>query len=80
MYVVAIKDTRAWLGDSPMELCMIGFWNLIVVWLKVSKFGLFWICTKLESVLVAHTVALFPSMGPARWDGSSREYDSLHGE
>jgi hypothetical protein len=37
MYVVAIKDTRAWLGDSLMELCMIGFWNLIVVWLKVGE-------------------------------------------
>ena len=36
MYVVAIKDTRAWQGDTPFELSMIGFWNLIVVWLKVS--------------------------------------------
>ena len=39
MYVVAIKDSSragAWLGDSPFELSMIGFWNLIVVWLKVS--------------------------------------------
>lgn len=36
MYVVAIKDTAAWYGDSPLELCMIGFWNLIIVWLKVS--------------------------------------------
>lgn len=36
MYVVAIKDSSAWLGDTPLELCMIGFWNLIIVWLKVG--------------------------------------------
>lgn len=36
MYVVAIKDSGAWQGDTPAELCMIGFWNLIVVWLKVG--------------------------------------------
>lgn len=36
MYVVAIKDNKAFFGDTPMELSMIGFWNLIVVWLKVS--------------------------------------------
>lgn len=35
MYVVAIKDTKAWIGNSAAEICMIGFWNLIVVWLKV---------------------------------------------
>lgn len=36
MYVVAIKDTGAWDGDSPAELSMIGLWNLTVVWLKVG--------------------------------------------
>lgn len=39
MYVVAIKDSSregAWMGDTPFQLSMIGFWNLIVVWLKVS--------------------------------------------
>ncbi|KAJ3511368.1 hypothetical protein NLJ89_g4139 [Agrocybe chaxingu] len=35
MYVVAIKDRKAWLGDSPAEIAMIGFWNLIIVWLKL---------------------------------------------
>ncbi|KAG9310440.1 MBOAT, membrane-bound O-acyltransferase family-domain-containing protein [Chiua virens] len=35
MYVVAIKDTKAWQGDTPLELSMIGFWNLMVVWLKL---------------------------------------------
>lgn len=38
IYVVAIKDAKAWAGDSPFELAMIGFWNLIVMWLKVSPF------------------------------------------
>lgn len=51
MYVVAIKGswaTRtdsvgktarmpAWTGDTPFELAMISFWNLIIVWLKVSS-------------------------------------------
>lgn len=36
LYVVAIKDSGAWHGNTPAELSMIGFWNLIVVWLKVS--------------------------------------------
>ncbi|KZV96527.1 glycerol uptake protein 1 [Exidia glandulosa HHB12029] len=35
MYVVAIKDARAWAADTPVQLCMLGFWNLIVVWLKL---------------------------------------------
>lgn len=35
MYVVAIKDRKAWQGDSPAEIAMIGFWNLIIVWLKL---------------------------------------------
>lgn len=37
MYMVAIKDTQAWQGDSAAELGMIGFWNLVIVWLKVCK-------------------------------------------
>jgi D-alanyl-lipoteichoic acid acyltransferase DltB (MBOAT superfamily) len=35
MYVVAIKDTRAWQGLSPLQLSLVGFWNLVVVWMKV---------------------------------------------
>ncbi|KAI0833813.1 MBOAT-domain-containing protein [Trametes gibbosa] len=35
MYVGAIKDTKAWAGYSAAELCMVGLWNLIVVWLKL---------------------------------------------
>ena len=38
MYVVAIKDRKALTGFSPAELCMVGFWNLIIVWLKVRSF------------------------------------------
>lgn len=36
IWVVAIKDTGAWAGCSPAQLSMIGFWNLAIVWLKVS--------------------------------------------
>ncbi|KAJ6567497.1 MBOAT, membrane-bound O-acyltransferase family-domain-containing protein [Mycena sp. CBHHK59/15] len=35
MYVVAMKDTKAWIGDSPAQIGMIGFWNLVIVWLKL---------------------------------------------
>jgi protein-cysteine N-palmitoyltransferase HHAT len=41
MYIVAIKDTKAWVGDSPGEIGMIGFWSLMIVWLKVSSLYLF---------------------------------------
>jgi protein-cysteine N-palmitoyltransferase HHAT len=37
MYVVAIKDKKAWVGYSPAEISMVGFWNLMIVWLKVGK-------------------------------------------
>jgi D-alanyl-lipoteichoic acid acyltransferase DltB (MBOAT superfamily) len=36
MYVVAIKDSRAWAGNTPFELAAIGWWNLIIIWLKVG--------------------------------------------
>ncbi|KAH0585624.1 hypothetical protein H2248_008848 [Termitomyces sp. 'cryptogamus'] len=35
MYVVAIKDTSAWDSATPAQISMIGFWNLIIVWLKL---------------------------------------------
>ncbi|KAJ7266595.1 MBOAT, membrane-bound O-acyltransferase family-domain-containing protein [Mycena rebaudengoi] len=35
MYVVAMKDTKAWRGASPAEIGLIGFWNLMIVWLKL---------------------------------------------
>jgi D-alanyl-lipoteichoic acid acyltransferase DltB (MBOAT superfamily) len=37
MHVVAIKDARAWSGMTPAQLSMLGFWNLIFVWLKVRR-------------------------------------------
>ncbi len=37
IYVVAIKDRKAWIGDSPFELSMIALWNLVIVWLKVRS-------------------------------------------
>ncbi|EPS93672.1 hypothetical protein FOMPIDRAFT_1033595 [Fomitopsis schrenkii] len=35
IYVVAIKDAKAWAGDTAAQLSMIGLWNLIIVWLKL---------------------------------------------
>lgn len=35
MYVNAIKNAHAWADNTPMELSMIGFWNLMFVWLKL---------------------------------------------
>ncbi|BGP26954.1 glycerol:H+ symporter Gup1 [Rhodotorula toruloides] len=37
MYVVALKDSGKgwWNGMTPAEVSMVGFWNLIVVWLKL---------------------------------------------
>ena len=36
MYVVAISKTRAWEGSSPFQLSMISFFNLQIIWLKVT--------------------------------------------
>ncbi|WFC95807.1 glycerol transporter [Malassezia brasiliensis] len=35
MYINAIKNAHAWANHTPMELSMIGFWNLMFVWLKL---------------------------------------------
>ncbi|WFD36705.1 glycerol transporter [Malassezia cuniculi] len=35
IHVNAIKNAHAWRGDTPLELCMIGFWSLVFVWLKL---------------------------------------------
>jgi hypothetical protein len=35
MHIVAIKNAHTWSGMSPAQHSMIGFWNLIFVWLKV---------------------------------------------
>jgi protein-cysteine N-palmitoyltransferase HHAT len=34
-HVVAIKESKAWASAGPAELALIGFWNLIAVWLKL---------------------------------------------
>ena len=36
MYVVAMSKTRAWEGSSPFQLSMISYFNLQIIWLKVS--------------------------------------------
>ncbi|TPX57862.1 hypothetical protein PhCBS80983_g03538 [Powellomyces hirtus] len=35
IYVVAIKDTRAWTGYSPFQMSMVGYFNLKLIWLKL---------------------------------------------
>lgn len=35
MYVVAIKDSRVWASYTANQLFQLGFWNLIVIWLKL---------------------------------------------
>lgn len=73
MYVVAIKDAAAWAGDSAAELSMIGFWNLVVVWLKVRNLAsptYMLIATKAPDPL-----AILPTMGTRRRHGPTREHD-----
>lgn len=35
MYVVVIKDNRVWASFTVNQLFQLGFWNLIVIWLKL---------------------------------------------
>ncbi|ORZ00156.1 MBOAT, membrane-bound O-acyltransferase family-domain-containing protein [Syncephalastrum racemosum] len=35
LYVVAISKTKAWEGDTPLELSMIGYFNLVIIWMKL---------------------------------------------
>ncbi|KAI9246875.1 MBOAT, membrane-bound O-acyltransferase family-domain-containing protein [Phascolomyces articulosus] len=35
LYVVAISKTKAWDGDTPLELSMIGYFNLVIIWMKL---------------------------------------------
>lgn len=83
MYVVAIKDTKSWLGDSPLDLSMIGFWNLMVVWLKVclddSTYMIF-NCLHAWKCQAPSTVAIFPNVGAAGRHRSARKHGPLHGE
>jgi hypothetical protein len=69
MYVVAIKDTKAWEGDSPADLSMIGFWNLVIVWHKVSPPYSMRETTLIEPAITA--VEIFQIMGFAGWNRST---------
>ncbi|KAG2220029.1 hypothetical protein INT45_012205 [Circinella minor] len=35
LYVVAISKKKAWDGDTPLELSMIGYFNLVIIWMKL---------------------------------------------
>lgn len=35
MYVVAVSKTKAWDGDTPFQLSMLGMFNLNIIWLKL---------------------------------------------
>ncbi|KAG2174919.1 hypothetical protein INT43_005981 [Umbelopsis isabellina] len=35
LYVVAISKSRAWAGDTPLQLSMIGYFNLVIIWMKL---------------------------------------------
>ncbi|KAI8882820.1 MBOAT-domain-containing protein [Backusella circina FSU 941] len=35
LYVVAISKAEAWKSDTPMELSMISYFNLLVIWMKL---------------------------------------------
>ncbi|CCF56973.1 hypothetical protein KAFR_0B06760 [Kazachstania africana CBS 2517] len=34
-YVVAVSKTKAWQGDTPFQISMIGLFNLNIIWLKL---------------------------------------------
>ena len=35
MYVVAVSKTKAWDGDTPFQISMLGMFNLNLIWLKL---------------------------------------------
>ena len=35
MYVVAVSKTKAWEGDTPFQISMLGMFNLNIIWLKL---------------------------------------------
>lgn len=39
-FVVAIKDTKALNGLTPMQIFCVGYFNLKFIWLKVEKIDL----------------------------------------
>ncbi|KAJ1340351.1 hypothetical protein BSLG_005053 [Batrachochytrium salamandrivorans] len=54
MYVVAIKDTEAWVGFTSVEIYTLGYWNLNHIWLKLTIiwrfFGLWALADGIETV------------------------------
>ena len=78
-YVVAIKDTSAWYDDSVAELSMIGFWNLIIVWLKVKP-PHYDVKTWLIIRTAPYSLEILPVMGTARRYRPSRKHGPLHGQ
>lgn len=84
MYVVALKDSGKgwWNGMTPAEVSMVGFWNLIVVWLKVRLRRPHPACVQLTGRARAAPTALasLPPLGAAGRHRPAREHDPLHGE
>jgi len=87
IYVVALKDAKAWRGLGPGELAVVGFWNLIIVWLKVSSNNLpfldgekrneelsvlpFHLRLDASSTAAPHPLAILPTLGSVGRDGPS---------
>ncbi|RCI06031.1 glycerol transporter [Rhizopus stolonifer] len=45
LYVVAISKAKAWEGYSPLELSLVGYFNLLIIWMKLLipwRFFRFW--------------------------------------
>jgi D-alanyl-lipoteichoic acid acyltransferase DltB (MBOAT superfamily) len=81
MYVVAIKDTKAWTGDSSSEIGMIGFWSLMIVWLKVRRLNSsLSLDSGTHSYIAFASMALFPTLGLGWWYRRAREYGPVYGE
>jgi hypothetical protein len=64
IYVVALKDTKAWRAFplTPGELAVIGFWNLIIVWLKVMLPSSLFL--PIRPIFLSHSPFSSLSLGP----------------
>ena len=43
LYVVAMKDAKAWLEYSTLEVLSLSYWNLKLLWLKVKLLSYFYV-------------------------------------
>lgn len=80
MYMVAIKDRKAWVGASPAEIAMIGFWNLMIIWLKVITLSFI---APLFFIIICpapNSLAVLPRMGTFGWHRPTGKYGQMHGE